>query len=105
MLENNQNFENMLNTVPELVPVLNWVELRTNVFGSEQKSLRAWRCSKSDVRKDDGGEKEDKQQEEGTDEAKDGKQDHKGKVSRHTDRLTYLPPQISDSSSQYSCKY
>lgn len=57
VLENNQNFENMLNTVPELVPVLNWVELRTNVFGSEQKSLRAWRCSKSDVRKDDGGKR------------------------------------------------
>lgn len=30
-----------LNTIPELVPELNWVELRTNMFGSEQKSLRA----------------------------------------------------------------
>lgn len=28
---------------PELVPMLNWVVLRINVLGSEQKSLRAWR--------------------------------------------------------------
>lgn len=28
--------------VPELVPMLNWVVLRMKVFGSEQKSLRAW---------------------------------------------------------------
>lgn len=28
-------------TVPELVAVLNWVELSTKVFGSEQKSLSA----------------------------------------------------------------
>ena len=33
------------------------------------------------------------------------KNDHKGKVSRHTDRLTYLPPQISDSCSQNGRKY
>lgn len=31
-----------INTVPELVPVLKLVELRTKTFGSEQKSLRAW---------------------------------------------------------------
>lgn len=29
--------------LPELVPMLNWVVLRINVLGSEQKSLRAWR--------------------------------------------------------------
>lgn len=32
---------------------MNWVELRTNVFGSEQKSLRAWQCSGRDAREDD----------------------------------------------------
>lgn len=34
-------------TLPELVAVLNWVELSTKVFGSEQKSLSA-------CRRDDG---------------------------------------------------
>lgn len=29
--------------------MLNWLELRINVFGSEQKSLRAWQCSKTGV--------------------------------------------------------
>lgn len=34
-----------MDAVPELVPMLNWVVLRMNVLGSEQKSLRAWsRC-------------------------------------------------------------
>lgn len=32
---------------------MNCVELRTNVFGSEQKSLRAWRGGEWDVREDD----------------------------------------------------
>lgn len=35
------------------MPVLNWVELRTNVFGSEQKSLRAWQGSEGEVREED----------------------------------------------------
>lgn len=35
-----------VNTLPVLVPVLKLVELRTKVFGSEQKSLRAWQGSK-----------------------------------------------------------
>lgn len=48
--------------------MLNCVELRTNVFGSEQKSLRAWRCSEKDMRKDDRGKK---QQEKGRDKAKE----------------------------------
>lgn len=51
-----------VNSVPELVPVLKLVELRTNVFGSEQKSLRAWQCRRvtGRVREDDrrkGGKK------------------------------------------------
>lgn len=33
------------------------------------------------------------------------KNNHKGKVSRHTDRLTYLPPQISESCLQNGRKY
>lgn len=41
-------------TIPELVPVLKWVELRTNVFGSEQKSLRAWQRSESDRESEKG---------------------------------------------------
>lgn len=59
--------------IPELVPMLNWLELRINVFGSEQKSLRAWQ-----------------QQEKERDKAK-------GKVSRGPDRLTYLCILISAS--------
>ncbi len=41
-------------TLPELVPVLKWVELRTNAFGSEQKSLRAWQRSESDGESEEG---------------------------------------------------
>lgn len=33
-------------TAPGLVPELKWVELSTNVFGSKQKSLRAWERKK-----------------------------------------------------------
>lgn len=97
-LENNQNSQKGsllqgLNTVPELVPVLNCVELRTNVFGSEQKSLRAWWCSERDVRKDERGKK---QQEKGTDKAKEeGGQEkmitREALAGTLTDWHTYLP--------------
>lgn len=36
-------FGKRVDIAPELVPVLKWVELTTNVFVSEQKSLRACR--------------------------------------------------------------
>lgn len=58
-------------TVPELVPVLKLVELRTNALGSEQKSLRAWQCSRSDRESEDDRRKENNSGgERGTDEAK-----------------------------------
>lgn len=59
-MENNQHFQKVLlaqglvDTLPELVPVLKWVELRTNAFGSEQKSLRAWQRSESDRQSEKG---------------------------------------------------
>lgn len=59
--------------------MLNWVVLRMNAFGSEQKSLRAWSCDGMTS----GGTK-------GTDEAK-------AAVSRRADRLTHLSILVSDS--------
>lgn len=59
-MENNQHFQKVVlaqgqvDTLPELVPVLKWVELRTNAFGSEQKSLRAWRRRESDGESEKG---------------------------------------------------
>lgn len=42
--------ESMRETAPELVLELKWVEFRTNVFGSKQKSLRAWKRESQSVK-------------------------------------------------------
>lgn len=71
----------LVDCVPELVPVLKLVELRTNVFGSEQKSLRAWQCRRVTGRVREGDRRKEgeriQQQERETDETKEGRWEKK----------------------------